>query len=386
MKVNKDNFEIIVKTFQGLEDVLIKEIKNLGVDHVEKKIRAVSFIGNNELLYKANLNLRTALTILKPIAQFKVRDDFNLYKKVQQIDWSTYMSYRDTLFVGSTVYSDYFKHSKYVIYKTKDAIVDQFMEKNNKRPNINLENPTLKIDVHIVNDNCTISLDSSGKPLNQRGYRLETNEAPINEVLAAGLILLSNWEKDSSFIDPMCGSGTIPIEAAMIANNIAPNINRQHFGFFNWKDFNKAIWTRIHEEALNNEIRFKHKIYGYDKSPRAIRISKKNLAESKMRDKVIFEVRDFEELEPPKEKGMLIINPPYNERLQNIDVESFYEMIGDRFKQKFTGYDACILSANIDAIKKVGLRTSFKIHLNNGGLKCKYHKYQIYKGSKKNKF
>jgi len=384
LRIKTDNFEIIAKTFQGLEDVLEKEARAIGINYVEKRNRAIHFKGNNETLYKSNLQLRTAIKVLKPILKFKAKNEFKLYGEVQKFDWSSIMSYRDSLFVDSTVNSTYFTHSKYVIHKVKDAIVDQFRKKTGKRPDIEMDNPTIRINVHIFNENCTISLDSSGTPLNQRGYRVEQIEAPINEVLAAGLILLSGWKKDGIFVDPMCGSGTLPIEAAMIANNIAPNIKRQHFDFMNWKDFDKALWLRILSEAQSVEKTFSHKIYGFDIAPRAIRIAKKNQIEASLLGKVTFDVRDFEELTPPLEahKGMIIINPPYGERIEKRDINSFYEMIGNRFKQHFVGYEACIISSNIDALKSIGLKTSFRIALNNGGLKSKYHKYVIYAGSK----
>lgn len=388
MSFNKEYFDIVAKTFQGLEDVLEKEIRAIGGQKIEKKSRAITYVGDQKVLYKSNLLLRTALKIMVPIAKFKARNDQHLYNNVQKTNWMSLMSHRDTLFVDSTINSDYFKHSKYVVHKVKDAIVDQFQSKLGKRPDVALKNPTLKINVHIFKEFVTLSLDSSGNPLNQRGYRAEQTEAPINEVLAAGLIMLSGWKKDCILIDPMCGSGTIPIEAAMLANNIPPGINRYQFGFMNWKDFNKDLWVKVVEEAKSNIINFNHKIYGFDIAPRAIRIAKKNLIEAKLPGKVNFDVRDFEDLTPPaeSEKGIFIINPPYGERIEKRDINAFYEMIGDRFKQHFVGYEACIISSNIEAMKKIGLKTSFRMNMNNGGLESKYHKYKIYAGSKKDDF
>lgn len=381
---SKNGFEIIAKTFMGLEDVLEREIHALGVKQTRIMNRAVIFYGDKEILYKANLHLRTAIKVLKPIAKFRARNDNQLYDQIQKIDWERLLSYRDTLYIDSTVYSDYFTHSKYVVYKTKDAIVDQFYNKLGKRPDIALKNPTIRVNVHIFKDNVTISLDSSGMPLNQRGYRVDQTEAPINEVLAAGLILLSGWKKDCNFIDPMCGSGTLPIEAAMYANNIAPGMLRYQFGFMNWKDFDKRKFERIKQEAKDAEINFRHKIYGFDIAPRAIRIAKKNQVEARLQNKIVFDTRDFFDLTPPMQadKGCIVMNPPYGERIERRDIDSFYEEIGNRFKKHFVGYEACIISSNQEAMKKIGLKTSMRKTMNNGGLKSSYFKYKIFAGKR----
>ncbi len=382
MVTGNKKFEILAKTFFGLEDVLAKELKGLKAERIEKRNRAVSFYGDNIMLYKANLWLRTATKILKPIRIFKARNEYRLYSELQKIDWSEYMSYRDSLYISSTVYSKFFTHSKYVVYKTKDAIVDQFKNKTGKRPEISGNNPSLQVNIHIQNDVCTVSLDSSGRQLNQRGYRIEQTEAPLNEVLAAGLVLLSGWRRDCTFIDPMCGSGTIPIEAAMYAYNMAPNLHRNSFSFMNWKDFDKSLWTKLLNEAEQKITPFPHRIYGYDIAPRAIRIAKKNMAEARLQGKITFEVQNFEDLNRLGDgKGLMIINPPYDERLESRNIDLFYEMIGNKLKQQFAGYQAWILSGNVEAIKHVGLKTASRMHLNNGGLKCKYHQFNIYKGS-----
>jgi putative N6-adenine-specific DNA methylase len=376
-----DNFKIVARTFQGLEDVLAKEIKDIGGDNIHIIKRAVSFYGNKELLYKANLYLRTALNVVVPIKTFRAQNEFHLYSNVQRVNWSQYMSYRDTLLVSASVNSRNFKHSKYVIYKVKDAIADQFQKTKGKRPDINLQDPTLKVHINISSDSCILSLDSSGEPLYKRGYREEEYTAPLNQVVAAGLVLLSGWKKDCHLIDPMCGSGTIPIEAAMIANNVAPGLNRK-FNFQNWKDYDHDLWENLKAQAESKIIPFRHKIIGNDIAPRAIRISKKHLLNANLRSKVTFEVADFEQYNPPQEPGFIIINPPYGERLSTHDIDNFYQKIGDILKQKYSNYTAYILSSNMDALKKVGLRSEYKKPLMNGSLECRYIKYPLYKGSK----
>lgn len=378
--------KILAKTFYGLEAVLAEELKNLGASDIQILTRAVQFEGDEKLLYRANLELRTALRLLVPFRTFKTKHENHFYKKIKGIDWSEFLSLEDTFAIDATTQSKYLDHSKYLSLKAKDAIVDQFREKTGLRPNVNTRSPNLRINVHLSKDNlCTLSLDSSGDSLHKRGYRISSVEAPINEALAAGMILLSGWQKKSNFIDPMCGSGTLPIEAALIAYNIPPQLHRSNFGFKKWKDFDKDLWEDVVQEAREKIIGFEHRILGFDKSFEALRISNHNALAAHMEGKIIFRRQKFEKLDPPSENGFLIMNPPYGERIEQEDINAFYKMIGDRLKQKFSGYEAWIISSNKEALKNIGLRPSRKITLFNAALECKFQKFELYEGTKKRK-
>ncbi|MCB0565992.1 MAG: class I SAM-dependent RNA methyltransferase [Phaeodactylibacter sp.] len=377
--------KLIAKTMAGLEPVLAEELKQLGAAGIEPLNRAVYFEGDLRLLYRANLELRTALRILKPIHSFKVRDEQGLYRKIFDIDWRQYMGVNDTLAVDAAVNSPHFNHSKYVALKTKDAIVDRFRKEEGRRPDVSLHRPTLRVNVHIYQEECTVSLDSSEESLHKRGYRVEALEAPINEVLAAGMVLLTGWKRDCAFIDPMCGSGTILIEAATYACNRAPQLQREYFGFKKWQDFDEELWAGLLADARNRVTAFKHGLYGYDMDFKAMRIANHNALAAGLEGQVEIKRQRFERLEPPAEDGLLVMNPPYDERLVKTDIEAFYQMIGDRLKQAFAGYEAWIISSNKEAMKKIGLRPSSKMTLFNGALECKYHQYQLYSGSRKQK-
>jgi putative N6-adenine-specific DNA methylase len=376
----KDKFSITAKTHHGLEDVLSEELRQLGAENITKLTRAVSFEGNLSLLYKANIYLRTALRILVPIYKFKASNETWLYRGVQKVDWSKYLTEHDTIALDSAVNSPIFKNSQYVFLKAKDAIVDQFRNKTGIRPNVDLDNPTVRINVFIQNDEVILSLDSSGSSLHKRGYRGEVNEAPINEALAAGLILLSGWDKQSNFIDPMCGSGTLLIEAAMIAYNIAPNLKRPNFGLMNWHNFDKTLWDEIYNEALNRISDFKYSISGSDISPESVRIARNNIRAAGLQDKIKVDRKDFVKFIPPEGKATIIMNPPYGERIQPEDINELYKSIGDTLKQKYAGSEAWILSSNLEALKNVGLRTSKKIIFHAGPLELRFNNYSLYAG------
>jgi putative N6-adenine-specific DNA methylase len=380
----QQKFDLVAKTHFGLEEVLAEELKQLGAQDVEVLTRAVAFAGDKELMYKANLYLRTALRILVPVHKFKAHNEETLYKGVQQVDWSKFMDVDDTLAIDSAVSSDFFNHSQYVALKAKDAIVDQFRSKTGKRPSIELNRPSVRLNIHIFKDECTLSLDSSGESLHKRGYRQDTNIAPLNEVLAAGLVLLSGWDGQSNFIDPMCGSGTILIEAAMHALRMPPGIHRISFGFMEWKDYDKALWEKIVREAREQIIQdYPYKIVGSDLSRKTADIAKVNIEYAGLDEDIRISVAPFEEKAPPAGGGVMICNPPYGERLQKSDIDAFYKMIGDQLKKEYAGYDAWILSSNMGALKHVGLRPSRKITLYNGPLECRFLKYSMYEGSKK---
>ncbi len=388
MSNTEGKFNLVVKTFKGLEDVLLSELEELGATDIKKGNRMVEFIGDKTMMYKANFHLRTALRVLKSIAEFEVTNENELYKSIQTVDWSEYFDLRNTFAVDSVVNSKEFSHSKYVALKVKDAIVDQFREKYEKRPYVDTEDPDVRISIHISNTSCTVSLDSSGESLHKRGYRTKTNKAPLNEVLAAGMILMSGWDKKSSFIDPMCGSGTLLIEAAMIANNIPPGIYRQKFGFETWKDFDNELLEQIYEEE-SEENNSDVKIIGADISEIAIRMAKENISNASLKRKIELHIKPIENFDPIKvkgENGILITNPPYDERIKKNEINNFYKVLGDIFKNRFKGFETWLISNNFDAIKNIGLKPSKKQTLFNGALECKFLNYSIYEGSKKDKY
>ncbi|WP_041494810.1 THUMP domain-containing class I SAM-dependent RNA methyltransferase [Nonlabens marinus] len=375
------NFKMIAKTLFGLEEVLEQELKNLGAMDVEKGVRMVSFKGDQGFMYKANMMLRTAIRILKPIHSFRARNEVDLYDGIYQMDWSKYLTPHDTLAVNATVSSQYFNHSQYIALKTKDAIVDQLREKYGRRPDVDTKQPDLRISVHINDQTVDVSLDSSGEPLYKRGYRDQTNVAPINEVLAAGLILLSDWDQRSEFIDPMCGSGTIAIEAAMIGANIAPNINRTEFGFEKWPDYDNALFENIQASCLKKIRGFDGKIIARDADGYTVEKALENVKNANLEDFVSVEKGDFFR-DHQSAQSFLMFNPPYDERLE-INMEEFYKEIGDTLKSRYTGSTAWMITGNLEALKHVGLRPSRRIKLFNGKLEARLVKYEMYRGSKK---
>lgn len=376
-------FPLVAQTILGLEPVLAEELEQLGAQAVSFRPggRAVNFKGDQTLIYEANLWLRTALRILKPIYTTQVSNEEELYARAQEVDWSRHMEVWDTLAVHATVHSPHFNHSKYVALKTKDAIVDQFRQQFGRRPSVDTENPTLRIVVYISGDQCTFSLDSSGDSLHRRGYRLSADIAPLNEVLAAGMILLSGWKGTTPFVDPMCGSGTLPIEAALIAGNFAPGLLRESFAFMKWRDFDADLWQRLRRKAESRQHNIQVPILGTDISAAAIWKAQENLQRTPLARRVVIRQEAFEDLIPPQGPGVLVVNPPYGERIQPEDVEALYKMIGDGFKQRFTGYQAWVLSSNLDAMKRIGLRASKKIPMMNGPLDCRFNRYELYAGS-----
>jgi len=383
----EQKFDLVVKTLHGLENILATELEQLGAENVQPKVRAVICTGDNDLMYRANLYCRTAIKVLKPIHKFEVSDENSLYRGIQEIEWRRYMNVDDTLVVDGVLNSKLFNHSGFIALRTKDAIVDQFRDHFDIRPSVDKINPTLRINVHISDKTCTVSLDSSGEPLYKRGYKSERNLAPLNEVLAAGLVLLSGWNRESNFADPMCGSGTILIEAALIAYNIPPCILRKEYGFQKWNDFDENIWKKITEEAhktlenIKKETTFE--ICGSDISDKAFRIARENINNLNIGKKIRLATKAIGEFVPSKGGGVIVMNPPYGERMKKEDINEFYHAIGDRMKQQFAGYDVWILSSNIEALKNVGLHPTRKITLFNGDLECKFMKYSIYEGSKK---
>jgi putative N6-adenine-specific DNA methylase len=377
-----EKFELIATTLFGFEEIVASELIELGATDVELLKRAVKFKGDKALLYKCNLHLRTALKVLKPFAQFMVHTDNDLYKKIKKINWEQYLSVDGTLAIEATVNGEYFTHSQFVALRCKDAIVDQFRDKFNRRPSVNLENPDLRLNIHISDRICSVSLDSSNASLGKRGYRQAQSLAPMSEVLVAGIIALSGWDKKSDFYDHMCGSGTFSIEAALIASNIAPGRFR-NFGFERWKDFDADLWFSIKEDAESKITNPSCKIFGSDIESRAVKISKSNAAIARVDHLIEFKQMDFLKSETHFNNGFVFLNPPYGERLkEKEDIVPFYQEIGTQLKHYYEGCEAWIISGNIEALKFIGLRPSRKIRLYNGPLECKLHKYELFRGKK----
>ncbi len=377
---------MVAKTLFGFEDILANELTQLGAIHVEKGVRNVSFVGDKGFMYKANLGLRTAIKILKPIETFRVAREDDLYKNVKNIKWENYLKATGTLAVDATVHNSVFTHSQYTALKTKDAIVDRFRDIDGTRPDVDLRFPDLKINVHIDRERCTISLDSSGESLHRRGYKTATNIAPINEVLAAGLIIMSGWDGQTDFMDPMCGSGTMLAEAAMIACNIPPNLMRKEFAFERWVDWDVELFEKIEESLLKKTRDFHHKIVGYDKSPSAVEKAKENIKNAHLEEFVHIQHEDFFKTRKAGDNKLhMVFNPPYGERLENLNVEEFYGDIGTTLKHGYPNTNAWLITSNLEALKFVGLRPSRKIKVFNAKLEARLVKYEMYEGSKKAK-
>ena len=380
--IMEQNFELIAKTFMGLEPVLAKELTQLGANNVQIGRRMVSFTGDKELMYRANFQLHTAIRILKPIKHFKARSADDVYNEVKNMDWTKYLGTDKTFAVDSVVFSDEFRHSKFVSYKVKDAIVDQFREQTGKRPNISVANPDIRLNIHVAEDKCTLSLDSSGESLHRRGYRQESVEAPLNEVLAAGMILMTGWHGETDFIDPMCGSGTLLIEAALIAHNMAPGLFRKEYAFEKWPDFDCELFDDIYNDD-SEEREFKHHIYGYDIDVKAVNTARLNVRAAGLANDITIEEQDFKNFQQPKNKAIMVTNPPYGERISTPDLLGTYKMIGERLKHQFTGNDAWVLSYREECFDQIGLKPSIKIPLYNGSLECEFRKYQMFDGKMK---
>nr|WP_293304671.1 THUMP domain-containing protein [Allomuricauda sp.] len=380
------NFKMLAKTLFGFEPLLAKELRNLGAGNVEEGVRNVSFEGDTGFMYKANLCLRTALKIYKPLRTFKVYNEKDLYKAVYDINWSSIFGPDQTFAVDTNMNTEIFNNSMFVSLKAKDAIVDKFRRVERERPNVSTQDPDVRIHIHIHDNTCTVSLDSSGNSLHQRGYRILTNIAPINEVLAAGLLLKSGWDGLTDFLDPMCGSGTFLIEAAMIACNIPANINRESYAFMNWKDYDAELHQKIVDASLNKVREFRHKILGYDKAPSAVRKTQENVENANLSEYITVERKDFFRTEKPVDTKLhMVFNPPYGERLP-IEVDEFYAKIGDTLKQQYPGTDVWMITSNLEALKYVGLRPSRKIKAFNGKLEARLVYYEMYEGSKKAKY
>jgi len=380
MKTNA--FEMIAKTLYGLEDVLAGELIELGANNVQIGRRMVSFDGDKELLYKANFHCRTALRVLKPIAHFTAKNPDEVYNHIKKLNWSKYLPEKKTFAIDTVVYSEIFTHSKFVAYRVKDAIVDYFTEQDLPRPSVRINNPDLQLHLHISHNECTLALDSSGESLHKRGYRVESGEAALSEVLAAGMILKTGWKGESPFVDPMCGSGTLLIEAALIALNIAPGVFRNQFAFEKWDDFDAELFAHVSSDD-SCEKPFNFKCYGSDSSRKAIIDASKNVKSAGLSQYIDLKIQSLQEITESPAKGILITNPPYGERLNPRDLMDLYAVIGERLKHIFPGYDAWIISANPEGLDNIGLKPESKIKLINGSLDCEYRQYKLFSGKHK---
>lgn len=374
-------FKIVAKTLAGLENVLADEIRALGAESVLVERRAVSFIGDQELMYKANFHLRTAIKILKPIAEFEVNNRDELYDHAKEIPWTNYLALGKSFAIDPTVQSEMFVNSMFASLRVKDAIADQFREATGKRPSVNAENPDIRINVYLMNNHCIISLDSSGESLHKRGYRIAQGEAPISEVLAAGMIMLTGWHGEKDFLDPMCGSGTLLIEAAMIAKGIPPGMYRKSFGFELWPDFDEKLFAEIYNGEYEKEFNFK--IFGSDISAKDIAVARANIKNASLAKYIELQVQDVIDLVPPFQNGIIITNPPYGERIKPQSIIELYTSIGNTLKNKFTGFEAWIISSSLDGLKSIGLKPAKKIELYNGALECSYRCFELFKGTHK---
>jgi putative N6-adenine-specific DNA methylase len=380
--MKENQIDMIAKTFEGLEEVLAKELSDLGAEEIGLLKRGIEFKGDKKLLYKANYTCRTALRIIMPIARFRVTGEVMLYDNIKGIPWEKYLDTSGSFAVDSVISYSPFTHSGFVSLKAKDAIVDRFRDKFGKRPDVDTVDPDLRINVHLFREQCTVSLDSSGSSLHLRGYRKVQTEAPMNEVLAAGLILLSGWDRKMPFVDPMCGSGTLLIEAALLAGNVPSGYYRPLFGFEKWKDFDQKLWDIVQRECEEKIVEPGTPIRGFDRDSIAVDASLANIEEAGVEKFIKVELADFHTSPPPFPFGFLLTNPPYGERIKVDDIRQFYKNIGDVLKNKYAGYTAWLLGSDVEALKFIGLRPSRKIKVMNGPLECKLVKFDLYAGKK----
>ena len=379
----ENNFKMLAKTFFGMEKLLAKELKKLGATQIFEGNRFVHFTGDKGFMYKANLCLRTAIKILKPIFEFRAENESVLYEKLYQFDWSGILSEDQTFAIDSVVHGKVFNHSLYVTQRCKDAIVDRFRKYKGKRPSVDTRYPDIRLHLHIFDQKCSLSLDTSGQSLHHRGYRSLTNIAPINEVLAAGIIMLSDWDQRTDFLDPMCGSGTFLIEAAMMACKIPANLNRNFFAFEKWKDWDETLFDKIKYSKLNNVVSPVGRVYGFDKAPSAIEKTNNNIKNAGLENFIKVNRADFFKSQKMGDTPLhLLTNPPYGERLEG-NINSLYKNFGDTLKRTYPNTQAWIISSNFEALKFFGLRPKRKIKLFNGKLETRLCNFPIYEGTKK---
>ena len=378
--------KIIASTFEGLEPTLAEEIKNIGGSKIKILTRAVMYDGSRYTLYASNLFLRTALRIIVPIEEVEIDDMDSYYNQIKSIPWEDHFDIEQTFALKASITSKVLTHSKYALQRAKDAIVDRFREKTGERPSVDLGSPDFTIHIHVRGTTLTISLDSTGDSLHKRGYRQHTVAAPVNEVLAAGLLLSVGWDGSTPLHDPMCGSGTFLTEGFMISRGIPPHAPDQNFSFKNWKDFDQRIYDMVVEKEGEKLKKRSTTISGSDIYSEAVLASEINIGHVDKNNEVNISKRDFFISRPPEEPGMLIVNPPYDKRLRESDIIDFYKRMGDHLKKNYQGWKACILSGHVEALKSVGLRPSRRISVMNGAIPAKMFMFELYAGSKKRKY
>lgn len=379
--IKPEKLEMLAKTFRGLEDILAEEIEHIGGEEIEKGNRYVKFVGDLKLLYKANVYLRTALRILVPIEKTEINSQDDYYNFFRNINWENYLGLHHTFAIDSVIASDIFKNSLFASQRGKDAIVDYFRQKYHKRPSVHKSNPDILINVHLADKELTISLDSSGDSLHKRGYRREGVPAPINEVLAAAIVKLAVKDFKQPIIDPMCGSGTLAIEAAMMGRGMPPGMIRRSYCFQNWANYQPRLMREVYDEIEITDTRIK--IFANDISEEAIEHARSNAMRANVNSFIRFSNKDFDEYKAKVKEGVVLINPPYGERLEIEDVEAFYASIGNRLKNHYVGYNAWIISSNVKGMKKIGLKPDRKIKLFNGSLECTLNQYVLFEGGLK---
>ena len=377
--------KIIVRTYAGLESLLQKEVEKLTGKEVEIEKRAISFDGATEDVYKINLWSRLSIDVLVHLYSFRAINEEQLYNKLTNFPWEKHLNVDESFSFSSIVHSSFFKHSKYVALKAKDALVDRFRKKSGSRPNVDRINPIHQFVIRISEKNASILWNSSGDSLFKRGYRTHTVEAPVNEVLAAAIIDFSGWDNTTTLVDPMCGSGTFLCEALIKSSNYAPGLNRKQFAFEKSKNFKPALWNALVDEAKSKIIKSKAPIFGFDSSEEAIYSCEKNIENLFPFHSVQLKNEDFFNLDKPHKEGLILMNPPYDVRLKNSNIMDFYNNIGRRLKHHWENYEAWIFSGNLSASKRIGLKPKKKIMLYNGPLECKLMYIPIYKGSKRYK-
>lgn len=379
--------EMVATTLYGMEPFLAEELEQLGAKSVAIDKKAVRFMGDKALLYRCNLQLRTAIKVIQPIGKFQARNPDEMYDAIKQIPWDKYIDLKQTFAVDVALNTNYFNHSHYLALRIKDGIVDYYRQKKGCRPDVNPDQPDIPIHLYVNDQTCYLYLDSSGHPLYKRGYRYQQHTAQMSEVLAAGLIKLSRWNPETILIDPMCGSGTILIEAALLAGNSTPGLFRQHYAFMNWKDYEPLLYKKEMEKLYRHRSYIKTRIIGADSDLESVHLCRQNIKKAGMEGIIQVFHKPLQEFTPPAgTPGMVITNPPYGERLKQEHIDQLYEMMGDRFKQVFSGYIAWVLSSNMDAMKHFGLRPSQKIKIYNGPLECRFHRFELYSGSRKTKY
>lgn len=370
-------FDMTAQTFQGLESVLAEEIKSLGGQEVRIRKRAVTFKGDKTVLYRCNYCCRTAIDILVPVARGDVKNQDDLYELAQSVTWSDWFKVTKTFAIQTMGTTDELNNTMFSSLKVKDAIVDHFREISDQRPDVDKKWAKIRIVVRVGKDRSSISLSSSGEPLFKRGYRTQTGAAPMNEVMAAGLLKIAGYDGSQPFLDPMCGSGTLPIEAAWIASNTPAGYMRKYYAFHHWKNFDAPLWSKIQQEAMDQRKRISQPILGSDVMRKSVAISRSNAESAEMGDKIRFAMCSFEDRPEPNGLPLIITNPPYGERLGKHKIEKIYTGIRDKLKSEYGGCSAWIISSSKEGLKMLGMRPNQSIEMKNGGLDVEFCEYQI---------